>query len=89
MSAATRLAREIAASADPRTTCALLVEYAKVQPRGEGDDPALLASLRTLDEVRADRSPVDVLSASRARPYLPWLLLTALVDRLARLRGWS
>ncbi len=56
MSAATRLAREIAASTEPARTCTLIVEYAKAQPRGEGDDPVLLASLRTLDQIREDRA---------------------------------
>ncbi len=32
---------------------------------------------------------VDVLSARRATVYGPWRRLTALVDRLARMRGWS
>ncbi len=58
MSAATEVARRIAASTNPHTTCALLVEYAAVQPRAEGDDQVLLASLRTLDEVRAGRTGV-------------------------------
>ncbi len=89
MSAATEVARRIAASTNPHTTCRLLVEYAAVQPRGEGDDRVLLASLRTLDEVRAGRPPVDVLSERRARPYGLWIRLTGAVDRLARMRGWS
>ncbi len=89
MSAATRIARRIAASSDPRTTCALLVEYAKVQPRSEGDDPVLLASLRTLAEVREDRPPIDVLSASRARSYGLWLWLTGQLERFAAWRAGS
>ncbi len=85
--AASELARRIAVAETPKETCALLVEYAKVQPRGEGDDPVLLASLRTLDEVRADRSPVEVLSARRARPYGWWLWATEQVERLTAWRA--
>ncbi len=84
---ATEIAREIAASTSPAKTCRLLVEYAKGQPRGEGDDPILLASLRTLAEVRKSRPRADVLSASRARPYGPWLRVTALLERLTAWRA--
>lgn len=96
MSAA-EVARAISRSQSPEETCRLLADFARVQRTGapDGDDPKLIAALRTLDEARKARTgvtypqPVDRLSASRARGYRPWLWLTSQVDRFARMRGWS
>ncbi len=70
----------MSAAATPQATVDALAVFAAAQR----------ADLRTLDEIRESRPRIDVLSARRARPYGPWLRVTAAIERLNdRLAGGS